>query len=247
MISVLIIIALAIPSGKALTALAQEGLESIGAGDPDKQLPPDTDVASVTFTPTIKIVNGVPVLTKYDNYVLENGLWYDQHTRIYSVGGKNRVVEIANFPRAYKDTAQHVYTSDVKFRVEEADLNYYDENRNRFYQDSKGVLIGLGKQATHYIGESLPGAFPMWLEYPTIQPISNSASLTFDITNLVSDAYFKSGVMFADDASITYFTGKEVNSMISAYNGKAQVITLDKAVGRKIMYLHFVRKFYDGN
>lgn len=255
--SVLVIVALILPLGKAVMVRASNDIISIATGlagkwdmskyiDPDKQPPPDTDAPSVSFTPIVVVKNGVPVLTKYDNYVLQSGLWYDEYTRIYTVGGKNRVIEISNYPRAYKDTALHVYTVDTNFRVAEADLNYYDEKGGRWYQDSKGGITKLGQWATHYAGESLPGAFPTWLEYTSLQPVSKDGTFV-NIQNIISDIYPKSGVLLASDGKMVSLTGKEVNVMIASMASKANDIAIGKGTGRQILYIFLVRKFYDGN
>ncbi|MBA7622381.1 hypothetical protein ES703_29758 [subsurface metagenome] len=91
------------------------------------------------------------------------GLWYSPYVKIYSIGGPNRIAEISSYPRAYKDTSSHVYTEDTPFVVTESDLNHEVEGK-RFYRDSKDKLFSIGEEATHYIGDSLPGAFPLWLE-----------------------------------------------------------------------------------
>lgn len=36
------------------------------------------------------------------------GLWYSPHVKIYSIGGSNRIAEISNYPRAYKDLSDHL-------------------------------------------------------------------------------------------------------------------------------------------
>ena len=112
---------------------------------------------------------------------LTNGLWYQDinnpifvggyqvsFMKIYSIGGTSRVMELSTYPRAYKDTDPHVYTEDTPFTVTEEDLNYYDENDERWYQDILGNLTPLGGTALHYAGEGLPGAFPLWLESETL-------------------------------------------------------------------------------
>jgi len=129
------------------------GLKSLPTDD-SKNPPPNTDANSVSFIPQTKIaVSGAKELTEYDGYKLEYGLWYDEYTRIYSIGGKFRVVEISNYPRVYRDTEAHVYTKDTTFIVAEADLNYYDEKGARWYQDSQQKLFKLGDKATHFAGE----------------------------------------------------------------------------------------------
>ena len=158
----------------------------------DKSLPPNTTASSVTFTPVTKTgVSSLKELTEYDGYKLRTGLWYDEYTRIFSIGGSFRVVEISNYPRVYRDTVSHVYTRDEVFTVTEADLNYYDEKGLRYYQDSQQKLWKLGEKATHFIGEPLPGEFPSWLEYTTLQAVKTG----FSVDKLVSDVYFKSAVL----------------------------------------------------
>jgi hypothetical protein len=75
------------------------------AGDPDKQPPPNNDVATVIFTPVVSLsIAGNRQLVNYNGIPLQTGLWYDAYTRIFSIGGNNRVVEISNFPRVYRGT-----------------------------------------------------------------------------------------------------------------------------------------------
>lgn len=95
------------------------------------------------------------------------GLWYSPYVKIYTIGGTNRIAEISNYPRAYKDTTPHIYTEDIPFTVTESDLNY-EVDSERVYRDSNDKLFSIGEQATHYKGESLPGAFPLWLESETL-------------------------------------------------------------------------------
>ncbi len=91
------------------------------------------------------------------------GLWYSPYVKIYTIGGPNRIAEISNYPRAYKDITPHVYTEDSPFIVTEGDLN--DEvDGERVYRDSRDKLFSIGEEAMHYIGDPLPGAFPLWLE-----------------------------------------------------------------------------------
>lgn len=91
------------------------------------------------------------------------GLWYSPYVKIYSIGGPNRIAEISNYPRAYKDTTPHVYTEDTPFIVSESDLN--DEVAGeRVYRDSQDKTFRVGEEATHWIGDSLLGAFPLWIE-----------------------------------------------------------------------------------
>jgi len=210
----------------------------------DKSLPPDNKASSVSFTPVIKTgVSSLKELTEYDGYKLQTGLWYDEYTRIFSIGGSFRVVEISNYPRVYRDTVSHVYTKDEVFTVAEADLNYYDEKGLRFYQDSQQKLWKLGEKATHFIGEGLPGEFPSWLEYTSLQAVKTG----FNVDKLVSDVYFKSAVVLKEDGTMTFYTNKEVLSMISSLNSKSSSLTVEKGIGRQLLYVFLVRQFYDGN
>lgn len=91
------------------------------------------------------------------------GLWYSPHVKIYTIGGPNRIAEISNYPRAYKDTTPHIYTEDISFIVAEGDLN--DEvDGERVYRNSKDKIFRVGEQAIHYSGDPLLGAFPLWIE-----------------------------------------------------------------------------------
>ena len=91
------------------------------------------------------------------------GIWYSPFVKVYHIGGRNRIAEISTYPRVYKDTTSHVYTENVSFTVTESDLNYEEEGE-RYYRDSKENLYRLGEEATHWKGDPLPGAFPLWLE-----------------------------------------------------------------------------------
>lgn len=210
----------------------------------DKTPPPDNNLTSVSFTPMLKdSISGYKLLSEYDGYKLEYGLWYDEYTRIYSIGGKFRVVEISNYPRVYKDTVAHVYLKDEVFTVAEADLNYYDEKGARWYQDSKGKLFAEKEKATHFAGEGLPGAFPTWLEYTTLQTVKAG----FSISNLVSDCYFKNAVVLKEDGTMTSYTNKEVLSMFSGVTSKLASLPVEKGTGRQLLYIFLVRQLYDGN
>lgn len=90
------------------------------------------------------------------------GLWYSPYVKIYTIGGSNRMAEISNYPRAYKDTTPHIYTEDTPFIVSEDDLNN-DVDGERVHRDSQDKIFRIGERATHYAGDSLPGAFPLWI------------------------------------------------------------------------------------
>ena len=94
------------------------------------------------------------------------GLWYSPYVKIYTIGGPDRIAEISNYPRAYKDTAPHVYTEDTPFIVTESDLNHEveEEGNPTVYRDSQGKIFHVGEEAIHYVDDPLPGAFPLWIE-----------------------------------------------------------------------------------
>lgn len=194
------------------------------------------DNGVVSFTPELKVKNGSYSLTKYDKSNLEYGLWYDAYTRIYTVGGKNRIAEISNYPRAYKDTTAHVYTVNTSFIVMEGDLNYYSEGGARYYRDRKEDLFSIGQMAVHFAGEPLPGAFPLWLEYTTLQPV-DKASMSFDNTPQPVD--IKSMVSVVDSTSKILDTS-EVSTVKSTYlSSKAYY---PKDTKHQIVYVQYVRK-----
>lgn len=113
----------------------------------------------------------------------KTGLWRGPFIKIFSIGGKNRIAEISNYPRAYKDTARHVYTEDIPFVVATSDYNHIDED-GWSYRDFKGEIFSLGDPATHWKGEQLPGSFPMWLESEDLPFTPNPDYHVFPIDKL---------------------------------------------------------------
>ena len=119
------------------------------------------------------------------------GSWRGPYVKIYSIGGKNRIAEISNYPRAYKDTTPHVYTEDVPFIVAEIDYHYRipdkDKPRSeweRVHRDSKGDYYRIGEEATHWKGDGLPGAFPLWIESEDLPFTPNPDKHIFPIDKL---------------------------------------------------------------
>lgn len=122
-----------------------------------------------------------------DSIPLQRGLWYSPYVKIYSIGGDDRIVEISNYPRAYKDTTPHVYTRNVKFNVTEDDLNF-EIDGELVYIDSREQIFREGDKATHYTGDSLPGAFPLWIEsedlpFTGVFDVSAIPGTIFDMCN----------------------------------------------------------------
>ncbi len=129
------------------------------------------------------------------------GLWYSPYVKIYSIGGKNRIAEISSYPRAYKDTTPHVYTEDIPFIVTNSDLNHWIEEEE-VYQDSRENIFRVGEEATHWKGDGLPGAFPLWLESEELPFTPNPDEHVFPIGKVpgpiadLSESAVKNGVAF---------------------------------------------------
>ncbi len=83
------------------------------------------------------------------------GSWRSPYVKVYSIGGKNRIAEISNYPRAYKDTTPHVYTEDTPFIVTESDLNHVVDEE-RVYRDYREKLFRVGEEALSAMREHLP-------------------------------------------------------------------------------------------
>jgi len=111
------------------------------------------------------------------------GLWYSPYVKIYSIGGKNRIAEISNYPRAHKDTTLHVYTEDTPFIVTTDNLNHR-VNGEEVYLDSRANIFRIGEEATRWKGDALPGAFPRWIENEDLLFTSNPDEHVFPIDKL---------------------------------------------------------------
>jgi len=115
-----------------------------------------------------------------------NGLWHSPYVKIYPTGGAGRLAEVSNYPRAYKDKEQHVYLVDTPFTVTETDLNFYlndIDEVDKVYKDRKGASFRVGEQASHLIGDLLPGEFPRWLESEELE-LDNSHPRVFLLDSL---------------------------------------------------------------
>ncbi len=108
------------------------------------------------------------------------GSWRSPYVKVYSIGGRNRIAEVSNYPRAYKDTTPHVYAKDTSFTVTEGDLNHEVEGE-QFYMDLREDLFRIGEKATHWTGELLPGAFPLWIESEELPFTPNSKEHIFSL------------------------------------------------------------------
>ena len=119
----------------------------------------------------------------------QHGLWYSPYVKVYTMGGRLRIAEISNYPRAYKDTSPHVYEKDTPFTVTEDDLNYDDEEGHMFYRDSREKLYTIGDKATHWKGDSLPGAFPLWIESEELPFTPNVKEHVFPLDTVPATVY----------------------------------------------------------
>lgn len=126
-------------------------------------------------------MNGIDDLESMPEF--KCGLWYSEYIKIYTIGESNRIAEVSNYPRAYKDTTPHVYTEDIPFIVTESDLNY-EVDGERVYHDSKDKIFRVGEEATHYIDDPLPRAFPLWIESEDLPFTANPDKHIFSISDI---------------------------------------------------------------
>ncbi len=172
-----------------------------------------------TYT-TLGYVEGVRKLDDLEDLPeFQVGLWYSPYVKIYSIGGHNRVAELSTYPRAYKDTDPHVYEKDEPFIVTKDDLNW-DDNGTPVYLDSRDKIFHIGDKAIHYTGESLPGAFPLWIESENIPYIIDKdnfhvfslSTLPGQITNLVEGSLYVDGVFTKLDDATLESTKQDISS-----------------------------------
>lgn len=219
--------------------------------NPTPTIAPNTNIAGggafaamgeETPTPPTGVTTGHgDKLNTYKDVTLRNGIWRDAYTRIFSGLHGERVAEISNYPRAYRDTVAHVYEEDVSFTVTEGDLNS-EANGTRYYYDPVDETYhGNGTKATHHEGEPLPGQWPKWLEYETPQLVGDTSGVKFDtrhipgknITSLESSEL--GGGNLTDSAKDDYKSDIENKDVIT---------TSDKPIlstDRKVIYIRYER------
>lgn len=169
-------------------------------------------------------------LSTFNGKALKNGIWYDSYTRVFSIGGNRRVVEVSNFPRACKDKVPHVYEKDTEFTVSEDDLNGTDENGVRCYFDMvEQKPYYLKDKAVHHAGEGLPGAFPRWVEYKEAQSVTKEGEVYLE---KVPKPFTISGTVkaLAEDTKLSDITVE------TAFPSKLAVKS-----GRQICYFEAIR------
>lgn len=189
----------------------------------------------------------MPPLDNYKGFNLWRGLWYDRHTRIFTVGGPQRIAEISNHPRVYEDKTYHIYEIETPFTVTERDLieipeergggrGYYDRREDRYYR--------LGEAATHHKDDSLPGGFPKWLEHVTPQPVTRPTALTFPLTAAPRPIELLSASLLDDVAGgLTELTGVALEELKSQLGGDEVVLTTWTPGKRCTLYFHYLRRF----
>ncbi len=182
-------------------------------------------------------------LTSYKGYTLKNGLWYTPYgddkayIRIFTIGGSNRIAEVSNYPRAYRDKVAHVYTSDTPFTVTKDDYN--TEADDAYYDPVTTIFYHVGDTATHWTGDSLPGAFPRWLEYLVEQtPIALDA-YRFPL-NAVPKPIALIAASLLDELSV--LTAQSIASLNSQIGSGEFVSPKGVSVERRIIYFHYNRK-----
>lgn len=194
-----------------------------------------------TPTPTPTLQPPQAEVISYKGFTLENGLWYTPYgadvayIRIFSIGGANRIAEISNYPRAYRDTVAHVYAVDTSFTVIRD--NYNTAADDAYYDSVTDIYYHIGDKATHYAGDSLPGAFPRWIEYGTLQPVTyNSAKFPLDAVpkpiDLQTISLLKNSVL----------TDKDINTYKAQVEADFFELSQSISSDRQIVYFHYKRE-----
>ena len=121
---------------------------------------------------------------------------------VWMMGKTERILEVSNYARfaadpyvsshhhnwlkdkfldyKAKNTEKHVYKEDTEFIVTKNDLDDKGE-----FKDSKDKIFKEGEIATYYIGDSLPGSFPLWLKLDTEgESTKFEGEYEFDLTGL---------------------------------------------------------------
>jgi len=140
------------------------------------------------------------------------GSWRSPYVKVYSIGGKNRVAEISNYPRVYKDMTPHVYTKDTPFIVSQDDLNYRVDDK-LYYIDEKDNLFSVGEQAVHWKNTLLPGAFPLWIESEELPFSPNLDKYIFPIKDVPSPIVDLTEGSIKIGSIFTKFTEQALNNI----------------------------------
>ncbi len=171
------------------------------------------------------------------------GLWYGPYVKVYHIGGFNRIAEISTYPRAYKDTTPHVYTEDTLFIVTESDLNY-EVDGEWFYRDSRDNLFSLGEEATHWTGDLLPGAFPLWIESEDLPFTPDPDEHAFTLGNVpapivqLAEAGIKIGTSY-----VKLLPGALANLISQLSSGKIVFVRKDGDLDKQIIRIRYRRVF----
>lgn len=171
------------------------------------------------------------------------GVWRSPYVKIYSIGGRNRIAEISNYPRAYKDLTPHVYTENTSFTVTEDDLNEVVEGE-WLYRDSQDKLFTVGEKATHYAGDGLPGAFPLWIESDDLPFTATIDEHVFPLVDVAQPIRFVSEAALKDQTRYA----KVSKSVLSDIQVKADTDAIrlprkPKDVDKQIIRIRYRRVF----
>jgi len=163
------------------------------------------------------------------------GIWYSPYVKIYSIGGRNRIAEISNYPRAYKDTAKHIYTEDIEFIVSKRDLNIVEDGK-RFYEDSKGKLFNIGDKAIRWAGDQLPDSFPLWITSESLPYTQDLVNYKFDLSQIPGfprSGYFIFEVYSWNENSYQQISSQVLNSIKSQASSKKIILKRKPREGDK--------------
>ena len=194
-------------------------------------LPKSEEKIDISHDSEKEFVLGEEVTYPEDSLEFQYGQWYSPYVKIYSIGGNNRIAEISNYPRAYKDLSPHVYEEDTIFTVTERNLNS-EVDGEMVYIDSQGSIFYVNETAIHYAGEPLPGAFPIWLE---------SEELSFDeyvfnvsaIPGSIFDVCEETVRLVGSDVYVKISDSTTINKIRDGLlSGTIQVVSLDKMIIR---------------
>jgi len=184
----------------------------------------------------------VESLAEYKGFELERGLWYAPYgatvayTRVFTVGGTHRVAEIGNYPRAYRDTNYHLYDKDTEFTVLRDD--YYTEADDAYYDRILETYHHEGGKAIKHVGESLPGSFPRWIEYPTEQSPVSLDAVRFRLESVPKPMRLQSVGILGERASLS----EENIPALAAQLSSDQFVFPSASVERALIYIHYQRR-----
>ena len=150
------------------------------------------------------------ILTEKYGYKLENGLWKDPYTRVFSPkgGGSIRIAEISNFPRVTLNPKPPVYLQDTLIAVTPVMATWWSEKQQEYVYreheevDGAWVEYRVGEMVLRRKGEPLPGPYPKWVEMETVQEPTHLDRYRFPLNLPAARAFL--------DAALHEIDGQEV-------------------------------------